>query len=206
MKYMIFDTETSGLEAKDEITQFAGFLVNDDLKLERLYNFYCYPLVDISDKVVSITGLNKALLMELSGGKFFEEQFHELQYLQTCKDLTWVGYNVSFDTRMINQTLQNNGYEPFQFGRKVSLLNNQHGNYQFDVMMACANLYNHGKRANLAKAVRTYCKTEEQQIKAEYRRILEFAGIPMLGEYHNALFDAYSTFHLFKEVINFYRG
>ena len=206
MKYMIFDTEATGLDAKDEITQFAGFLVDDNLKLERLYNFYCYPLVDMGAKVISLTGLDKELLMKLSGGKFFEEQFAELKHLHNCSDLTWVGYNVSFDTRMVNQTLQNNGCDPYQFGRKISLLNSQHGVYQFDVMQAVANLYNHGTFVKLEQAVKRYCTVDEQQIKREYREILKYADLPMIGEYHNALFDAYSTYHLFKGVINFYRG
>ncbi len=40
MQYIVFDTETTGLSASDEVVQFAGLLLNEKLDLVKIINFY----------------------------------------------------------------------------------------------------------------------------------------------------------------------
>lgn len=205
MKYFIFDTETTGLSAKDEVVQFSGFLVGDECQLLKLYNFYCYPLVEFPQEVQSVTQLNKEILMNLSGGRFFEEQFYECKALLSEKDLTWVGYNVTFDTRLVNQTLKQNGYPIHNFGRKVGTLSNDKGIYHFDVLDAIATTYNRGIRLKLREAVVKHCSKSLEQIQKEYLRIMQYAKEESNITFHNAIFDSYLTYCLFKDIFWVFR-
>lgn len=205
MKYFIFDTEDTGLGTKDEVVQFSGFLVDEECRLQRLYNFYCYPLVEFQQKAQQVTGLNKEILMELSKGRFFEEQFYEYKTLLNEKNITWVGYNVSFDTRLINQTLKANGYPVHNFGRKVGTLANDYGTYNFDVLDVIASTYNKGIRLKLGAAVDKYCSKTLEQIQKEYVKIMQYAKINSEITFHNAIFDAYATYCLFKDIFWVFR-
>lgn len=200
MEYIIFDTETTGFQTKDEVIQFAGFLVDDNCKLLRLYSFYCYPLIEIPDDAIKVHHLTKSILMKLSDGRFFEEQFFEYDDLLSKKDLTWVGYNVDYDKRMINQTLKNNGYTPYKFGNKVAGLYDDIGVHSFDVMSAIADRYNHGKWEKLATCVRKYCSLSLEQINKEYECISKYCGMQTEFAFHNAIYDAFTTYCLFKDM------
>ena len=110
MKYFLYDVETTGLTRRDEVIQLSGFLLNKDLRKEQIINFYCYTQVETNPEAQKVHGLDKKLLWELSGGKTFEEQIFQYDFLFNEEDITFVGYNISFDNRMVNQTLKNNGY------------------------------------------------------------------------------------------------
>lgn len=200
MEYMIFDVETTGLTAHDEIVEFAGFLVDDDLRLKSLYLCYCDTLVSYNPEAVKITGLDRKLVHQLSKGKFFEDYFLQYTELWNKKDLTWVGYNVSFDIDKVKGTLQHNGYQYPDFGRKVVALENEHGRYNFDLMQAVANFKNHGRRMKLQQAVTRFCTKSEEQLKKEFDKIMQFADLQLAGGYHDAVFDAFVTYNLFKDI------
>lgn len=81
MKYFLYDVETTGLTRRDEVIQLSGFLLNEDLRKEQIINFYCYTQVETNPEAQKVHGLDKKLLWELSGGKTFEEQIFQYDFL-----------------------------------------------------------------------------------------------------------------------------
>lgn len=202
MKYLVFDTETTGLRTKDEVIQFSGLLLDDKCKLLRLFSFYCDTLVDIHPEAERTHGLSKTRVHELSKGRFFEEQFYAIPHLQECtkmKDITWVGYNVPFDIRLINQTLMNNGYSAVDFGRKVNTLSNT-GVCNFDVHQAVRAYYNRGIAISLSNAVEKYCDTPMSTIVAQYKKLLRYTGFEGNANLHDSLFDTFLTYKLLEQI------
>lgn len=122
MKYFLYDVETTGFTRRDEVIQFSGYLLDDNLRNEHIINFYAYTQIESNPDALKVHHLDKKLLWELSQGKTFEEQIFQYEFLFDAKDITFVGYNIPFDNRLVNQTLKNNGYEPFNFGSKVTAL------------------------------------------------------------------------------------
>ena len=116
MKYFLYDVETTGFTRRDEVIQFSGYLLDDNLRNEHIINFYAYTQIESNPDALKVHHLDKKLLWELSQGKTFEEQIFQYEFLFDAKDITFVGYNIPFDNRLVNQTLKNNGYEPFNFG------------------------------------------------------------------------------------------
>lgn len=206
MNYLIFDTETTGLTSRDEVIEFAGFLVDEHLKLKTLYLCYCDTLVSYNPQAVKVTGLDRKTIHQLSEGRFFEDYFLQYSGLWEQKDLTWVGYNVSFDIEKIKMTLQNNGYSYPDFGRKAVALENDHGRYNFDLMQAIANFKNRGRRMKLQQAVSQFCSKSEDQLKKEFDNIMRYANVDIAGNYHDAVYDAFVTYCLFKDVFWAFRA
>ena len=104
MKYLIMDTETTGLGSRDEVIQFSGILVNEEFKMSKLYNWYCETSVPITKEAAATHGLNANLLHVLSHGYTFEDNWLTMEELLNTPDITFIGWNVSFDIRLINQT------------------------------------------------------------------------------------------------------
>ena len=134
MKYFLYDVETTGFTRRDEVIQFSGYLLDDNLRNEHIINFYAYTQIESNPDALKVHHLDKKLLWELSQGKTFEEQIFQYEFLFDEKDITFVGYNIPFDNRLVNQTLKNNGYEPFNFGSKVTALTKSEGRHYFDLM------------------------------------------------------------------------
>lgn len=153
MKYLIFDTETTGLHSQDEVIQFSGLILDNNLKLKRGYNWYCDTPHEINKDAAAVHGITKKMLHDLSGGKVFEDRwFTMLNGIDMTEGITFVGWNVDFDKRLINQTLNNNGLDEFDFGRKVTTLRNSPDVYFFDLMKAVANLMVGRDRLKLEQA------------------------------------------------------
>jgi len=121
VRYVIFDVETTGLMKTDEVIQFGALVAGSDFRPEYPVNFYCYTQEPISPGAAKANGMNKKKLMELSGGKSFEDSWLELPFVKDGgNDTIWVSYSSGgFDTRLINQTLSQNGLPRMKFGNRV---------------------------------------------------------------------------------------
>lgn len=116
MRYLLFDVETTGLSKRDEVIQFSGFLLNNNFKnIEKVVNFYCMSDVPISSRAREIHHIGQAELRRLSDSKTFEEYYYEMPDIFDNVNNSFISYNTDFDTRMTNQTLENNGIKKFNF-------------------------------------------------------------------------------------------
>lgn len=190
MQYIVFDTETTGLTSSDEVVQFAGLLLNEKLDLVNIINFYCQTQVDISPEVTKITHLDGETVHRLSKGKFFEDYYFSIPVFK-CTSLVWIGYNVSFDCRMINNTLANNGLPLHNFGNRIVRLDKTEGVYNFDVMQVVA-AENNGIKKKLSEAARELPHSQED-LELMFQKLLKLTDSPSEIHYHNALYDAMVT-------------
>lgn len=206
MNYFVFDTETSGfgknaisangmaIHLHDEVIQFAGLLLDEDFRLKKVINFHCYTAVPIQPKAQAVNHLSHEILMKYSGGKTFEDYFLNLSDLH-MDDLTWIGYNVSFDTRMVNSTLKHNGLPEYDFGTGVeSLRSAKVGRHYFDLLKVLA-MKNGGIRMKLTQAA-NHLPYSGKQIEGMYKKILCLTKSKSTLTFHDALYDALVTWLL----------
>lgn len=199
MKYLIFDTETTGLHSQDEVIQFSGLILDNNLKLKRGYNWYCDTQHEINKDAAAVHGITKKMLHNLSGGKVFEDHwFTMLNGIDMTEGITFIGWNVDFDKRLINQTLNNNGLDEFDFGRKVTTLRNSPDVYSFDLMKAVANLMVGRDRLKLEQASKMI-SMDEATLKKRYSRLASKFTNVAEKDFHNALYDTYVTYEIFSE-------
>ena len=104
--FVVFDAETTGLKSQDQIIQFSGIKYKiislNPFKIEGVeeIDVYINPGVSLSDKIVELTGITDEIL---AGEPKTSEAFPRIrEFLENCH--FWVGYNIGFDIRMLNQT------------------------------------------------------------------------------------------------------
>ena len=210
MKYFLYDVETTGFSRFDEVIQFSGYLLDDNLRKERIINFYAYTQVDSNPDALKVHHLDKKLLWELSEGKTFEEQIFQYDFLFNEKDITFVGYNIQFDNRLVNQTLKNNGYEPFNFGSKVTALTKTEGRHYFDLMQPMSSMFNHGIKMKLSDTITQIKFKSIKELNEIYDIIFKNVGMPAgfstdlakqneISKFHNSLYDSFIYWCLLLE-------
>lgn len=101
-RYVIFDTETTGLDWKDDVILSIGAIsvINDEIKVGDFFEAFLKQDVFNPENAI-LTGI-------LKEGK--EEKIIEaeaiIRFLDFIKDATLVGHNINFDVEMINQALK----------------------------------------------------------------------------------------------------
>lgn len=199
MNYLIFDTETTGLHSQDEVIQFSGLILDNNLKLKRGYNWYCDTPHAISKEAEAVHGISKKMLHDLSGGKVFEDYwYYMMNEIDMTEGITFIGWNVDFDKRLINQTLNNNGLDEFDFGKKVTTLKKSSDVCSFDLMKAVANLLVGRDRLKLEQASKMI-SLDEATLKKRYSKLASKFPNVTEKDFHNSLYDTYVTYEIFSE-------
>lgn len=110
--WCVLDTETTGLGYNDEIVQIA--VVNWDKEV--LLNTLVRPTVPISSEAARIHGIGNK---EVIDAPTFDSVF--LKLLQAINDREIIIYNVSFDIRLIAQSLKPYGIRFSPFAQDTSI-------------------------------------------------------------------------------------
>ena len=193
MNFLIADIESTGLLVKTppytEVVQFSGLLLDDSLEIIRVINRYCIPGVSMDAKAQEIHNLSIELLETLSDGKNFATIATE-EDLHSFSDVTWVFYNSSFDMKMINNTLIQQGVSPINFGRRVSTLSlTNKGVFNFDLMPHTrslnASVYNISLSVAITKLV-GYDNFRDECV--EFAKKYQIDS-DVLDGFHNAVYD-----------------
>lgn len=194
MKYFIFDTETTGLSAADEVVQLSGFLTDEKLNPIRVVNFYCFTQVPVSPGASRVNNLNTTVLHELSGGKTFEDQWLELDFIHD-PDLVWVSYSTSgFDIRAINNTLIHNGLPAHNFGTEMKVLNQyKNGVYTYNAYKNIKSRAFVGVNNKLETVAKSLPFTKDQ-LDTIFKRIVG----DNITRYHDALYDSFVLLMILK--------
>lgn len=196
MEYFIFDTETSGKGTKDEVVQFAGIRFNSDFKIIGLVNWYCAITFPMDPEAVQAHGITDAQLAELANGRFLEDYLSqpENSWLTNPKDLTFIAYNIKFDKRLTNQSLQSNGYGKLNFGRSQNLIPNGlikgvHNVCAMDLSTKVFN-YQHGAK-KLSEVIATQTKYTPKELDVMLTELCNKFGVKRCaGGFHDALYDS----------------
>lgn len=216
MYFNIFDTETTGLGSSDEVVQFSSILVrtltaeeitsgkneNSYLKPVKFYNFYCATAKKSCEKALQVHGLTQEILAELSNGETFEDNFIPMVAQIDAYKPCWVSYNIKFDTRLVNQTLTNNGLKPYNFGKKLSVIHDMNAVSNFCLLDALTVLS--GKRRSLSQQLQTIMS--EEQLTTTFNKFARYCRIDPEQSYHNAIFDTFCAYLLFDKYYIRLRG
>lgn len=112
MSYLILDTETTGTGKTDTVLQLAYQCFDSDGTMTYEYCKVFKPDFDyeIHEKATEINGFTKEIIDSI--GEDAEEYTKVLCNMRKFAGRTYVGHNVSFDLRMLNQDLAR-----YSFGR-----------------------------------------------------------------------------------------
>jgi DNA polymerase-3 subunit epsilon len=137
-KYLIFDTETTGLKYDDEIIQIAIIDLNEKVFLNTLINPTWKK--SISRGASNTHGIKKK---DLEGAPCFEDICLEIQ--KTCLNKTVLFFNAEFDMRLIGQS-QRKAYIPpiipkyecamLQYSKFIGTWNDYRNNYKYQKLNA----------------------------------------------------------------------
>jgi DNA polymerase-3 subunit epsilon len=136
--FVIFDTETTGLESNDVIVQI-GII---DLKGSILLNTLIKPSMkkSIPSGATNIHGITMNML---ENAPYFKDIIPEIEKVVAGK--TVLIYNEEYDTRIINQTCDQDACKPLkfrhdcimkQYSKFVGEWNDYYGNYRFQRLPA----------------------------------------------------------------------
>ena len=105
-KFIVFDTETTGLGKSAEIIEFAGvtYEILEGYKVREIDSLHLYikPSIPIPEKITELTGISNDMVKDCETEATLV--YTIFNYLHTAK--VWIAHNASFDKRMLSQMLQ----------------------------------------------------------------------------------------------------
>ncbi|WP_304427876.1 3'-5' exonuclease [uncultured Clostridium sp.] len=199
---ILFDVETTGLKNTDEVIQFSAIVVHqidNQIKVKNVISFYCDTNIIISPEASKVNGITNSMLKELSGGKYFEEQICKYpEIVSPSIQTVFVSYGIDFDTRLVNQTLSQNGYDRINFGRKFSNIpRSGDGISCFCLLELCRQIYGRGTRLKLQYVMQHHIKTN--LLDSLYFKMKKEFNIPSsaLDGFHDSLYDSVACLAIF---------
>lgn len=217
MKILIFDTETTGIpkkpstlsgkyyRPKGEVIQLSALVCDGKLNPLDFISFYCKPSEPICDEAMNVHKITNESIGTLSSDLMLEDflcdKYRDLFF---SKGNVFVGHNVSFDIRSVNNTLDMFSNPLVDFGTDTTILSglSENRNYSFDTMKVARQCYNYYKNPKLIEAVRL--SGMEPHLPTMYDYILKYFNLSSSASYHNANYDVVATWllltDLFKKV------
>lgn len=217
MRLIVFDCETTGLPGKvdnltqsnskvikytptGEVVQLSALVLKDDFEIEDFISFYCMPTEPISDGASSVHRITNYSIESLSRGRNLEDYLlNDYKDLFYSKGNVYIGYNVRFDTRIVNQTLKNFNNKKIDFGVLTDTLTglDEGRNYTLDLMELFKNrssflgipkLRYNVKLANAIEllGLNGYLDNFHKLLMNKFHRVER-------GDFHNAEFDVSAT-------------
>lgn len=187
-----------------EVIQFSA-LVCDKSTLRPLQyiDFYCQPDEPISDGASTVNGITNDSIKALSGGKHLEDYiFGEYKDLFNEKGNVYIAYNIDFDKRVINNSLELYNNPSVDFGISIPTFiefneANDNVTYNLCAMKLYKNYKGLYKYSKLKDAVEQLGFTQET-IKSYVNKIVGKDNNNT--QYHNALYDVVATWALLYKI------
>lgn len=183
MKFIVFDTETTSIprfrglpepscldkfnvrypnhimKFNGEVIQFAGLVCDENFALEKIISFYCMPSEPISQEAFNVNKISNEMIYDLSKGKRLEdylikdEEIHDLLF---NSNNLFIGHNVKFDMKVINDNLLNYCYPEINFGESVKSFTglDKGSSYHYDTMSNAMRILGLRKRPKLIELVK----------------------------------------------------
>ncbi|GAA0101612.1 hypothetical protein UT300012_23270 [Paraclostridium bifermentans] len=208
LKIVVFDTETTGLKDRDQVIQFSCVCLNNEFKVIDMHSFYCNVGIPIPQDAIEVHGISNKKLEELSEGKFIEDYIPHIPYLANATNTLFVGYNVAFDIKKTNYSLESEGYNPVDFGTKVETFPKRltGRNFHMDLMGTLSRNFGYAKNQKLISMFKEHGPCSEKDIEKLLNKLSDKFGVMRNDEqtYHDALFDTMITTSLLIRYKHFY--
>lgn len=218
MKFIVIDTETTGINRpstldgrpytpKGEVIQVAALVCDEHLEVEKLISFYCMPTEPIADEARDKAhGIHNSEIKELSSGKFLEDYLYDTyrDIFLPNEDIIFVGHNIPFDIRAINNSLLAYSCDELNFGSPIkSISSRRRGNGYIDTMRLGKEVYNYHKFPKLSELVsltkvNSVINQVYKVIKDSY--LDEKSFIREGVSYHDAAYDVCATWASLKKM------
>jgi DNA polymerase III epsilon subunit-like protein len=104
-KYILFDTETTGIKEEDRIIQIGAMIVNSKGKVE-VFDELCKAILPITLESMAVHGITPELIEKK--GKFTETNFYKILQTLNTQDNYLIAHNITFDLEM----LKKEGFQP----------------------------------------------------------------------------------------------
>lgn len=203
MKYIILDTETTDLNG--DVIQLSFIVLNDDLRIESFESFYCDTNNIVSDEAFNVHGLSNEFVHEQSNGRYLEDYlFNNPKYKQLFfeeEQVVFVGYNIDFDLKAINNTLMSKtGLTLPAISQTTYPLNvNGKGYYKYDLMTFYKKLSGKKYGFKLIDMVDSYLGAYD--LDQIFGNIVKRFDLNVGKNYHDAAYDTFCTVMLFYECL-----
>lgn len=100
-KFIIFDTETTGLKVEEnQIAQLSYIIIDSELRILKSENFY-FNVEKVEKGASEINGLTVEKLKELSDGKIFKDYAYKI--FNDFNDAKIICHNVKFDMSFLSE-------------------------------------------------------------------------------------------------------
>lgn len=201
MDYCFYDVETTGIGRKDEVIQLAYILTDENLAIKKVFNSYCFSTRPINPDAEKVHGISRDLLLELSGGKFFEEIIRDNEEFFKSKDIIFTAYKDDFDRRVINQTLSNNTNMRVEFGSRIATpesarTTGRHNLCSYRYLVATLNA---GRSMRLTQMAKTH--SPEFNLERMYQGLCHKYNLQLTNNRpHDALYDSLAMWLLHWKV------
>lgn len=226
MNYVIFDTETTSIPRfrgipesscldvfnerfikgkpmifRGEPVQVGGLICDEELNIIDLISFYCMPSEPISAEAFKVNGISNELIYSLAKGKTLEDYLNgEYKDLFYNSNNVYIGHNVTFDMRCVNNTLMDYCNKPINFGDKANKLYglNKDKSYYYDTMSSSKSLLHLRKNPKLTELISMLRPDLDLDRIAKF--LLDKYHKSGSIRFHDALYDAISTWVVAYEL------
>ncbi|MBQ8997311.1 MAG: 3'-5' exonuclease [Clostridium sp.] len=183
-KFIIFDTETTGLKVEvNQIGQLSYIVLDNELNILKSRNLY-FKVKKVEDKASEINGLTVEKLEKLSGGKTFKDHSNEI--FEDFNDAKVICHNVKFDMKFLTEEFSRIGVHFEVQDSFCTMLNYK------DILKIKHERF--GYKFPKLEEVMRYLKVSEKEIKKVLSLITDDKNIG----YHDARYDIACTYIAYK--------
>ena len=181
MTYLVFDTETTGVDVhNDRIVQLFIMAMTDDGTVENTWEWIINPGVPIPEGASAVHGFTDEFVQQ-NGDDPYAALLEAYDVFEEYWNATWVAYNLNFDLSILDAEFARHDVYP-RFGQGVALFVDM-----FDPLVVdrAKDKYRKGKRTLEAVAPHYGVQFDpEQAHKADYDvEITGKVALAMIGKY-----------------------
>lgn len=190
---LIFDTETTGLNACDEqIAQLSYIIINEKYEVKNAKNFY-FSVDYMSAGASRVNGLSEDILNELSGGKKFKDFADEI-YQDFINADVLIAHNLEFDLGFIEEEFERLNYNIDKLNKDKKYLCTMQ---TYTMLLQIEHEYYIYKYPKLSE-VMSKLKISSKYISGIVSDTFRVSD----NKYHDARFDVIATFIAYKSLEN----